>query len=156
DHLKANTEYPTATRIIAHRNLAARAKTMAAFAGAGAKFSPNEMMSDHLSLLDGVDRLELYYFGLARTDADIVAVFPLKGTAYLGDLFPSESVPVVERDHGGSALAFPATLAKARALTGVKIAVPGRESPTIRELSRIRIPVTFLPPWKRFEEYADF
>jgi hypothetical protein len=43
-----------------------------------------------------------------------------------------------------------------RALTAVKIAVPGRESPTIREISRIRIPVTFLPPWKRFEEYSDF
>ena len=34
EHLKANAEYPTATRIIAHQNLVARAKKMAAFAGA--------------------------------------------------------------------------------------------------------------------------
>lgn len=160
NHLKANSEYPTATRIIAHRNLAARAKTMAAFAGAGAKFLPNEVVTDRLTLLDGLDRMDLAYLGPGRTDADLVVVFPMKGVVYLGNLFPSKAVPVVEKDRGGSALAFPETLAKVRALTGIRTAVPGHEPPAVRQHGAQKpgtvMPLSTVPQWKQFEEYADF
>ena len=159
-HLKANAEYPTATRIIAHRHVAARAAKMAAFAGAGARFLPNEVVGDRFSLLDGLDRIELHHLGPGRTDGDLVVVFPMKGVAYLGDLFPSRRVPVVERDKGGSATAFPATLAKARALPGLTIAVPGHEPPAVREHGAQKpgtaMPLSMFPPWGRLGEYADF
>jgi glyoxylase-like metal-dependent hydrolase (beta-lactamase superfamily II) len=160
EHLKANAEYPTATRIIAHRNLAARAKNMAAFAGAGAKFLPNEIVTDRLTLLDGVDRMDLAYFGPGRTDADLVVIFPMKGVVYLGNLFPSKAVPIIEKERGGSALVFPETLAKVRALTGIRTAVPGREPPAVRQHGAQKpgavMPLSTVPPWRQFEEYVDF
>ena len=160
EHLKANAEYPTATRIIAHQNLIARARKMAAFAGAGAKFLPNVAVTDRLTVLDDMDRMDVVHVGPGRTDADLVVVFPKKGWVYLGDLFPSRAVPVVERARGGSALALPDALAKVRAMKGMRAVVPGREPPATREHGAQKpgtaMPLSMLPQWRLFEEYADF
>jgi glyoxylase-like metal-dependent hydrolase (beta-lactamase superfamily II) len=109
DHAGSNGDFPTATQIIAHENTRAH---MVAYSGANAAGLPTTTFTDRFSLLEGFDRIELYYFGPAHTDGDIVVVFPEKRVAYLGGLFPDKAVPVIDRDLGGSALAFPETLAK--------------------------------------------
>jgi cyclase len=113
DHVGGNVDFPTATTIIAHANAKARMETMEIFRGANAKFLPSRLVTDRLSLLDGNDRIDLYYFGRGHTDGDLVVVFPEKRLAHFGDLFPAKAAPLIDADAGGSAVAFPETLTKA-------------------------------------------
>ena len=83
---------------------------------------------------------------------DAVVVFPAFGLAYLGELFPGKTAPTIDSSHGGSAVAFPDTLARAvAALKGVEIIVPGRVAPSNRGNLLKR-----LPSLKDLQEYADF
>ncbi len=86
---------------------------MEIFRGANAKFLPNKVVTDRLSLLEGNDRIEIYYFGRGHTDGDLVVVFPEKRLAHFGDLFPAKAAPLIDADAGGSGVAFPETLTKA-------------------------------------------
>ncbi len=112
DHAGSNGDFPTATQIIAHENTKVNMARMEIYSGENAAGLPTTTFTDRYSLLDGFDRIELYYFGPAHTDGDIVVVFPEKGVAYLGGLFPSKATPIVDTDNGGSGVAFPETLAK--------------------------------------------
>src|SRR5204863_2661716 len=100
-------------QIIAHENTKVALQKKPAFQGAGARLLPTTTFPDRLSLLDGRDRVDLYYFGPAHTNGDIVVVFPAKRVAFVGDLFPDKRAPVIDVANGGSGVAFPATLAKA-------------------------------------------
>jgi glyoxylase-like metal-dependent hydrolase (beta-lactamase superfamily II) len=161
DHTGGNPELPTATRIIAHANAARRMRAMPEFQGPNARYLPNEIVSDRLSLLDGRDRINLYYFGRGHTDGDLVVVFPEKRLAYFGDLFPSKAAPVIDVASGGSGIAFPETLAKAvAAISGVARVVTGHEEGLSAERNRSATSVDISTPrtmtWADLQEYADF
>jgi hypothetical protein len=158
DHLKANTEYPMATKIIAHQSLAARARQMPAFAGANARFLPNTVVADRLTLLDGPDEINLYAHGPAITDGDLVVLFRAKSTAYLGALYPSKSVPSIDAARGGSPHGFVQALAKIRVeLKDTRNVIAGNEPPRNVELGKpgAAMPISATPSWKEFEEYAE-
>ena len=112
DHAGSNGDFPTATQIIAHENTKVNMARMEIYSGENVAGLPTTTFTDRFSLLEGFDRIELYYFGPAHTDGDIVVVFPEKGVAYLGGLFPSKATPIIDTDNGGSGVAFPETLAK--------------------------------------------
>lgn len=113
EYTGGNPEFPGAATIVAHANATAMMKGLPAFQGEHAKALPNKTYTDQLSLLDQKNRIELFHFGPAHTNADTVVVIPRYSTAYLGDLFPSKSVPVIDAAHGGSARAFADTLQRA-------------------------------------------
>jgi hypothetical protein len=136
-------------------------QTLDAFKGPHAKFLPNRMVKDTMSLLEGPDRIDLYYFGPGHTNGDLVVVFPEKRVAYFGDLFPSKAAPVIDTAHGGSGVAFPETLSRARArITGVDRVITGHAQGLMSERdpratsTDISTPQTMT--WADFEEYADF
>jgi glyoxylase-like metal-dependent hydrolase (beta-lactamase superfamily II) len=161
DHTGSNPEFPTATTIIAHPNAKTAMEKMEIFRGAGARALPNQLVADQLSLLDGRDRIELYYFGRGHTNGDLVVVFPAKRLAYFGDLFPSKAAPVIDRAAGGSAVAFPETLAKAVArITGVARVITGHEEglQTARSKSNVSVDITTprTMTWSDLQEYVDF
>ena len=161
EFLRANLEFPDATTIVAHRNLAERAESMGIFAGASAARAPGTVVTDQMTFFDGPDRMDLRYFGPGRTDGDLVVVFPEKRVAYLGDLLPSKAAPVIDRLRGGSGIQLPATLAAVIAhVTGIRTVVPGREPPTVGAIGTERpgaiMPMTVTMSWKDLEEYADF
>ena len=87
DHTGGNVEFPTVTEIIAHENTKATMEKMEAFTGANARFLPTRTFRDKLSLLDGIDRMDLYYFGAGHTNGDIVVVFPEKRLAHSATSF---------------------------------------------------------------------
>ncbi len=161
DHTGGNLDLPAATTIIAHENAKAAMAKMPQFQGPGSRALPNKTMTDRLSLLDGRDRIELYYFGAAHTNGDLIVVFPAKRIAYVGDLFPSKAAPFIDTANGGSAIAFPETLAKAvSTISGVTRVITGHEegvratrsaSPTSVDIST---PQTMT--WADLQEYADF
>ena len=160
EHVAANVEFPTATRVIAHANAKARMQKLPMFQGAGAKFLPTDVVTDRLSLLDGVDRMEVYYFGRGHTDGDLVVVFPEKRLAHFGDLFSARAAPVIDVENGGSAVELPQTLARAvkelkdilRVTSGhdpTGAAMGGTGASKILSMGRAL-------PWRDLEEFADF
>jgi glyoxylase-like metal-dependent hydrolase (beta-lactamase superfamily II) len=162
DHVGGNVDLPTATTIIAHANAKARMEKMAAFQGGNAKFLPNKVVTDRLSLLDGEDRIDLYYFGRGHTDGDLIVVFPGPGKrlAYFSDLFPAKAAPFIDVANGGSAVAFPETLAKAIAeLKNVPRVVTGHDEANAM-MGRAGPSAIFANPrtmtWADLQEYADF
>src|SRR5580704_2348329 len=62
DHTGGNADISTAAEIVAHENTRANMTTMDAFRGSRAKFLPNKTVATKMSLLDGQDRIDLYYF----------------------------------------------------------------------------------------------
>jgi cyclase len=152
DHTGSNPEFPTAVQIVAHENTKTNMQKMTAFTGANGKFLPNRTFEDRLSLLDGIDQIDVYYFGAGHTNGDAVVVFPAKRVAHLGDLFPSKSAPVIDTANGGSGVAYPTTLSRAvatldgvvtRVVTGHGAVPPGS-------------PIRGLTTLDDLKEYADF
>lgn len=154
-HADGNAEFEGVTQIVAHENTRAR---MELLGGPDAPGLPTTTFTERFSLLEELDRIELYHFGPAHTDGDIIAVFPAKGVAYVGDLFPAKRVPSVDAASGGSYLAYPETLARAvAAIAGVERAITGRTPPPSTYAGRgrrdRREPWT---TWQDFVEYAEF
>ena len=164
EHAGSNAEFESVGEIIAHENTKARMVSSGLYAD-GAAGLPTMTFAERHSLLADLDRIDLYYFGRAHTDGDIVVVFPEKGVAYLGDLFPRKGVPVVDTDNGGSGIAFPETLARAVAEIdgdGIRRVITGHGAfPTTyagrgrRERGTNRAWSGFYT-WDDLVEYADF
>ena len=162
EHAGSNAEFPDAVTIIAHANARAAMLRDGRYAEGGPGL-PTTTFTDRFSLLDDLDRIDLYHFGPAHTDGDVVVVFPAKGVAYLGGLFPDKAVPVVDLERGGSALAFPDTLDRVVAsIDGVARVITGHGPfPSTyagrgrRERGRARAWSGFLT-WDDLAEYAAF
>ena len=150
-------EYPDLVEVVTHEGAAA------ALAGTVADTVTVTTFGDRHSLLEDLDRIELYHFGPAHTGGDTIVVFPEKGVAFLGDLFPSKATPVIDRENGGSGVAFPETLARAVAsIEGVQRVITGRAPfPSTyagrgRREQGAQRPWTGWMTWDDVAEYADF
>ena len=109
-------------------------------------------------LLGGKDQIDLHYFGPGHTNGDTVIVFPALRTVVMGDLFARKWAPLVDANNGGSATAFPQTLAKlVSGLKNVDTVITGHSTTTIGSgpgVSFVRSnPVM---TWADLQEYADF
>src|SRR5262245_48961903 len=161
DHTGGNVDFGSASKIIAHENAKASMQKMPAFGGAGAKFLPNTTVSDRLTLLSGPDQIDLYYFGRAHTNGDLVVVFPQKRLAHLGDLFPGKAAPVIDTANGGSGVEFPQTLAKIVAgLTNIARITTGHDESSLIPTNKESGAAIFANPktmsWRDLQEYVDF
>ena len=127
--------YPNLVDVVAHENAASAMGRMDLFAGERTRFTPTRTYERELALfddLDGRSRVDLYHFGAGATGGDSVLVVPRFDLAYLGDLFPSKAIPLIDTSLGGSATAFPDTLARVVEMleeTGVTFVVPGHATP---------------------------
>jgi glyoxylase-like metal-dependent hydrolase (beta-lactamase superfamily II) len=142
DHTGSNAEFPPSVDIVAQENTKTNMEKMDAFKGEKAQFLPKRTYTDKMTLLDGKDRIDLYYFGAGHTNGDTIIVFPSLRVAHAGDLFAAKGAPLIDVNNGGSGVAYPNTLAKASAgIHGVETVIPGHSDVT---------------DWKAFQEYADF
>ena len=130
---------------------------------AGALGLPTTTVTERYGLLDDIDRIELYYFGVGHTDGDLAVVFPGKEVAYLSDLFPMKGVPAIDREHGGSGLALPETLDRiVSEIAGVSRVITGHGPfPTTyagrgRRETGARRAWTGVYTWDDFTEYTAF
>ena len=162
-HSGGNFEFQSVVAILSHENTKSQMERMEIFQGPNARFLPTETFRQSMTLLDGIDRIELHHFGAAHTNGDVVVVFPEKGIAYLGDLFARTGVPRVDRNLGGSGLAYPSTLQ--RTLTELEYFTEFVRGPEIRTFDRI-VPGHQVPPddtpllswftWVDLEKYVNF
>jgi glyoxylase-like metal-dependent hydrolase (beta-lactamase superfamily II) len=74
---------------------------------------PDRTYTDTLTLGQGQDRIDLYYFGAGHTDGDAFVVFPALRAMAAGDMFAWKMSPLIDPMAGGSVLALPDTLEKA-------------------------------------------
>lgn len=126
DHTGGSTALPGAPRMLAHPATRSAMQAM----GVPERLLPSGAVTESLTLFDGADRIELHHVGIGHTAGDLVAIFPGKRLAYLGDLFPGKTLPVVDRALGGSYLALPDTLDRAIAkLQGITRVIPGHAEP---------------------------
>jgi len=113
DHTGSNNMFPATVEIIAHENTKANMEKMDAFTGDNAKFLPKRTYKDKMSLGNGKDRVDLYYFGPAHTNGDTWVVYPALRVMQTGDVFAWKDAPLLDRANGGSGLEYAATVGKA-------------------------------------------
>ena len=158
DHTGGNGELPKTVELVAHDNTRANMARMDEFKGENAAFLPKKTYKDRMSLFGGKDRIELYYFGAGHTNGDAVIVFPALRTAVMGDLFARKWAPLVDSNNGGSAVAFPKTLAKAVAgIKDIETVITGHSTTTRgsgREVTFVRS--NPLMTWADLQEYSEF
>ena len=158
DHTGGNPDFPRSVEFVSHENTRANMARMKEFAGDNAAFVAKRTFTDRLTLFGGKDRIELHYFGAGHTNGDAVIVFPALQTAVMGDLFARKWAPLIDAGNGGSAVAFPDTLAKAiAALDGVQTIITGHATTTVGSgatVSFVRSNPIMTPADLR--EYADF
>jgi glyoxylase-like metal-dependent hydrolase (beta-lactamase superfamily II) len=131
DHTGSNAEFPATVEIVVHENTKSNMEKMDQFkSGAG---MPKRTYKDRLTLFSGKDAIELYHFGAGHTNGDTFVYFPALRTLHAGDMFPWKDAPFIDRNNGGSGVAWPATLSKL--LAGVKdfdTVIPGHIPPATR------------------------
>ena len=142
DHTGGNVDFADATAIVAHPNAKAAMEKMEAFRGrthacSRISWSPIDCRSSRAAIASSCTLRR------GHTSGDLVVVFPAKGIAYFGDLFPSKSAPLIDRANGGSGVALPETLAKAVAeITDVARVITGHDNRAPRRGARARRPTS--------------
>ena len=150
DHTGSNPELGEHLTFVAHENTQANLAReqctatggCANFQGENKKYLPAKTFKDKMSLLSGSDQIDLYFFGRAHTAGDAVVVFRALRAAATGDLFAWRGVPRIMPEDGGSALAFPQTLAKAQA--------------AVKNIDTLVTGHSKVMAWKDWLEYREF
>ena len=124
DHVSGNVAFSTAVDFVAHETTKANMEAMRpytgrteppvnVFADTNGHGLPTRTFSDRLSIGNGDDQVDLYYFGRAHTGGDAWVVFPSLRTLHAGDAFLGKRVPFLDAANGGSGVAIPDTLQNA-------------------------------------------
>ena len=136
DHVGGNLEFSPAVDIVAHENAAALMREMRPVAGGppqpnlfteqNGRGLPRRTFRDRMTIGEGADRIELYYFGRAHTSGDAWVVFPALRAVHAGDVFGNKVVPLLDANNGASGVEYPQTVARAiAALRDVDIVTTG-------------------------------
>jgi glyoxylase-like metal-dependent hydrolase (beta-lactamase superfamily II) len=96
--------------------------------------APNVTLENNVRLYLGGKRVEVYHFGRAHTDGDVVAYFPDHRVVAMGDMFTVGNglPPLVDYPGGGSTREWPRSLEGALALD-FDTAIPGHGKPTTKD-----------------------
>jgi glyoxylase-like metal-dependent hydrolase (beta-lactamase superfamily II) len=153
DHVGGNVEFPATIDIVTQENTKANMEKMVSASGFPATTSnifkesngrgmPKRTFKDKLSIGNGNERVDLYYFGRGHTNGDAWVVFPSLRVMHAGDVFSGKNIPILDANNGGSGVAIPDTLQKAyNTIKNVDVIITGHST----EMTR--------PDLK---EYADF
>jgi cyclase len=113
DHNGSNIFFPPSVEIVAHENTQGLMRKMEVFQqAANAHGLPDRTFTDRLTLLDGNDAVDLYYFGAAHTSGDAFVVFRRDRVLAAGDAFANTAQPNIDLANGGSGIAYPQTIQK--------------------------------------------
>ena len=96
-----------------------------------------------MTIGNGAEKIELYYFGRAHTNGDAWVVFPALRVAHVGDTFAGKTPPIMDANNGGSGIDYPDTIAKGYA--GIK---------NVDTIINGHMPAT--TTWPELKEYGEF
>jgi len=131
DHVSGNVEFPTTVDVVVQQNTAANMKKMAPVTGLaapaaapaapaptifeqnGGKGLPKRTFKDEMTIGNGADRIELYYFGRGHTNGDAWVLFPALRVVTIGDIFAwNNQLPILDANNGGSGVDIADSLMK--------------------------------------------
>jgi glyoxylase-like metal-dependent hydrolase (beta-lactamase superfamily II) len=139
DHVGSNAEFSPSVEVVAHENTKTLMTGMRLFQGERVQYLPGRTFSDRMSLFQGEDQIDLYYFGRAHTNGDTIVAFPFVRAAHTGDLYAANSAPLVTCE---CSLEYAETLQRAVAgLPEIDTIMPGHSDVT---------------DWQAFVDYAAF
>jgi glyoxylase-like metal-dependent hydrolase (beta-lactamase superfamily II) len=143
DHTGSNDFFPASVDIVTQENTAANMKKMPAFQEESKKHGlPDRTFKDKMTLLKGKDEIDLYYFGAAHTNGDAFVVFRNLRVMHAGDVFANKGQPLIDRNNGGSGVAYPETIRKATAgIKNVNTVITGHST---------------VMTWQDFVDYGEF
>ncbi len=143
DHVGSNEFFPAAVEIVGHQNTGANMAKMPAFQDPAKKHGlTDRTFQDRMTLLDGIESIDLYYFGPAHTNGDAFVVFRSLRVMHAGDAFSGPNTPIMDVNNGGTGVGYPETLQKAAAgIKDVDTVIPGHSTVT---------------SWQGFLDYRDF
>src|SRR5262245_4599553 len=141
DHIGSNDYFPVSVEVITHENTQ---KWMAANprVASNPAAMPDRTFTNRMTLGNGDDRIELYYFGAGHTNGDAFVVFPTRRAMAAGDIFAWKMAPLIDPMAGGSVLALPDTLEKAvKGIPNVDTVIEGHGD---------------VNTWEGFRDYVQF
>ena len=123
DHVSGNIEFPATVDIVAQENTKTLMTQMNDVTGLGpqanvfkdnpGKGQPKRTFKDKMTIGNGADRIDLFYFGRAHTGGDAFVIFPALRVMHVGDTFPNKGLPIMDKNNGGSGVDYPTTLTNA-------------------------------------------
>ena len=124
DHVSGNVAMPAATEIVAHAYTAKNIATPGPIADSTTppqnvftenpgKGIPKRTFTDTLTIGSGADRIDLYHFGPAHTGGDAFVAFPAHRIMHVGDTYPRNALPIMDRGNGGSGVHYANTIRQA-------------------------------------------
>jgi cyclase len=126
DHTGGNAYFGASIEFVAHANTKANMARMEVFQQSHGRGLPTTTFTDRMSIGDGNDRIDLYYFGPGHTNGDAWVVFPALHVMHAGDMFARKDAPTLDRANGGSGLQFAETIGTAIAtLSDIDLIIPG-------------------------------
>ena len=130
DHVSGNVEFADNVVVIAHENTAANMKAMRPNSSAApnpnppnifrdnnGRNLPDRTLTDRMTLGSGADQVDLYYFGRAHTNGDVLVHFPAHRVLHFADMFPGRELPIMDSNNGGTAVGYADTLSRALAFS---------------------------------------
>ncbi len=142
DHVSGNVEFPATVDVVTHENTKVNMEKMDIFKTAGGRGLPKRTFTDKLTVGNGAEQIDLYYFGRGHTNGDTFVVFTALRVAHAGDIFSGKNLPLIDTANGGSVLQIADSLQKASdGIKNVDTVIPGHN------------PVF---PWAAVAEYASF
>jgi len=134
DHTGSNQFFPAAVEVVVQENTKGYMEKMPAFQEAANKNGlPDRTFKDKMSVLKGKDQIDLYYFGPAHTGGDAFVVFKNLRTMHAGDAFANKGFPLIDRNNGGSGIAYPDTIAAlAKKVKNVDTVINGHSAVTMK------------------------
>jgi cyclase len=146
DHVGGNLAFDENVNIVTQENTAEYMKKLDQFRDAkpeNMKGLPDRTFKDKMTLFEGPDAIDLYFFGPAHTGGDTFVVFRNQKVMAAGDVDPATGTPIIDPDNGGSGLLWGQTIARAAAgIKNVDVVTRGHASQADN--------------WEQFIEYGQF
>src|SRR5688572_1901433 len=142
DHVSGNVEFPATVDVVTHANTKANMEKLPIFTANNGRGMSKRTFTDKMTLGQGNDQIDLYYFGRGHTNGDAWVVFPALRFMHAGDIFSGKNLPLLDKNNGGSGVAMPDTLMKA--FTDVK------------NVDSIITGHSTVMPFAALKEYSDF
>ncbi|MGC4080928.1 MAG: MBL fold metallo-hydrolase [Vicinamibacterales bacterium] len=167
DHVSGNVDFPASVDIVAHVNtkagmenmkpvtgLAAPAPGPSIFQQNGGRGIAKRTFTDRMTIGNGADEIDLYYFGRAHTNGDAWVVFKALRVLHAGDAFHTKDLPIMDANNGGSGVDFPGTLLKAyNGIKDIDIVINGH-NPTTTTMADLKMQSDFIGEFVTFVQAA--
>jgi cyclase len=165
DHVSGNVEFPATVEVITQENtktymdqanpvygLQTGPQTNL-FKQNNGNGMPKRTFKDKLTIGRGADQIDLHYFGPAHTGGDAYVVFPALRVMHVGDTMPTRDMPIMDKNNGGTAVGYSATIAKAAAVSGVDTIINGH-NPTTTTPADLKLYSEYIADFVKFAQDA--